>query len=79
MRLMLMLMAMLMMLMLMLVILMMLLLMMIEGWVGGIGASGRSSFPAGFVSYPQLQQKNEDKVELDHWIEFVFVDADADA
>ena len=31
--------------------------------VGRIGASGRSSFPAGFVSYPKLQQKNEDKVE----------------
>ena len=28
-----------------------------------IAASGRSSFPAGFVSYPKLQQKNEDKVE----------------
>ena len=28
--------------------------------------SARSSFPAGFASYPQLQQKNEDKVQVDH-------------
>ena len=27
--------------------------------------SGRTSFPAGFVFYPQLQQKNEDKVEVE--------------
>ena len=28
-----------------------------------IAASGRSSFPAGFVSYPELQQKNEEKLK----------------